>query len=307
MSSLKAAPVRTWHSRTERLTDFVSRWAFMSPAGLILLAMLAYPILYTFEISFSELDLSTFTATEWVGWDNYAEVLHDTRFWASLKVTGVYLLLSLPLQIVLGFGIAYLVNVEWAGRGVIRALFLIPMVVAPVVAGGVWRMMLDPLYGITNYVLGFVGLGPYDWLGDPWLAMLTVVIIDTWRWTPFVVLIGTAAIMALPRDIFEAAELDGANWWAKLWSITIPLLLPMIAATFIVRWLGAVKMFDIALAATNGGPGASTQVINLFIYEEAFRSLKFAESAAMAVIVLVGTMVLTAIFLRGSRMLEEMH
>ncbi|NVN87794.1 MAG: sugar ABC transporter permease [Rhodopseudomonas sp.] len=279
----------------------------MTPASVILLAMLAYPIIYTIEISFSELDLSTFTATNWVGWDNYAEVLQDERFWASLKVTGIYLGLALPLQMVLGFAIAYLVNVEWTGRGVIRALFLIPMVVAPVVAGGVWRMLLDPLYGLTNYALGFVGLGPYDWLGNPTLAMMTIVIIDTWRWTPFIVLIATAAILALPRDIFEAAEIDGANWWTTLWSITLPLLLPMIAATFVVRWLGAVKMFDIALASTNGGPGASTQVINLFIYEEAFHSLKFAESAAMAVLVLIATMVLTALFLRGSRMLEEMH
>lgn len=307
MAILRATQGSARHPRIERLADFASRWAFMTPASVILLAMLAYPIIYTIEISFSELDLSTFTATNWVGWDNYAEVLQDERFWASLKVTGIYLGLALPLQMVLGFAIAYLVNVEWTGRGVIRALFLIPMVVAPVVAGGVWRMLLDPLYGLTNYALGFVGLGPYDWLGNPTLAMMTIVIIDTWRWTPFIVLIATAAILALPRDIFEAAEIDGANWWTTLWSITLPLLLPMIAATFVVRWLGAVKMFDIALASTNGGPGASTQVINLFIYEEAFHSLKFAESAAMAVLVLIATMVLTALFLRGSRMLEEMH
>ena len=137
--------------------------------------------------------------------------------------------------------------------------------------------------------------------------MATVIIIDTWRWTPFVTLIATAALLSLPREIFEAAEIDGAGWWTKLWRITIPLLVPIIAAVFVVRWLGAVKMFDIALAATNGGPGRATNVINLFIYEEAFRSLKFAESAAMAVIVLVLTMALTALFLRGSRKLEDMY
>ncbi|WP_244610679.1 carbohydrate ABC transporter permease [Microvirga pakistanensis] len=307
MSNVKTEhrPARRFQSET--LLDLVSRWAFMVPAGLILVAMLAYPILYTLEISFALIDLSTFQVTEWVGWENYEFVLSDSRFWASLKVTAVYLALSLPLQMVLGFGIAYLINVEWKGRGFIRALFLIPMVVAPVVAGGVWRMMLDPLYGLTNYLLSFVGLGPYDWLGDSWLAMLTIVIIDTWRWTPFIVLIATASILSLSRDIFEAADIDGANWWTKLWSISIPLLLPMIVATFIVRWLGAVKMFDIALAATGGGPGAATQVINLYIYEEAFRSLHFAESAAMAMIVLVGTMMLTGVFLRGSRKLEDLY
>ena len=241
-----------------------------------------------------------------MGWDNYREVMSDYRFWESLRVTMIYLVIALPLQVVLGFAIAYLINVEWAGRGVIRALFIIPMVVAPVVAGGMWRMILDPLWGIMNYWLGFIGVGPMDWFGDPTLAMAAIIIIDTWRWTPFIVLIATAALLALPKDVFEAARIDGANWWSTLWSVAVPLLVPVIAATFVIRWLGAVKMFDIVLAATYGGPGKATNVINLFIYEEAFRSLRFAESAAMAVIVLVLTMVLTGLFLRASRKLEEL-
>ncbi len=279
----------------------------MAPAVVLLLLVLAYPIYYTVQISFAELDLGTFTATQWVGLDNYRTALEDERFWHSLKVTGVYLLLAMPLQMVLGFGIAFLINAEWKGRAVLRALFLVPMVVAPVIAGGVWRMLLDPLWGLVNYALGIVHLGPVDWLGDSTYAMLTVIIIDTWRWTPFVTLIATAALLALPHEVFEAARIDGANWWTIFWRITLPLLAPVIAATFIVRWLGAVKMFDIALAATNGGPGNATNVINLFIYEEAFRSLRFAESAAMAVIVLVLTMGLTAVFLMGSKRLEDAH
>ncbi len=292
---------RTW----TWLGDIASRWSFMAPAAVILGALLAYPIFYTLQISFSRFDLMTFSAVEWVGWENYAHVLDDYRFWESMKVTLVYLVLALPLQIVLGFGIAFLINAEWRGRSVVRALFIIPMVVAPVVAGGIFRMILDPLWGICNYLLGLVGIGPLDWFGNPDLAMASIVIIDTWRWTPFVVLIATAALLALPKDVFEAADIDGASWWTKLWSITLPLLTPIIAATFVVRWLGAVKMFDIALAATYGGPGGATNVINLFIYEEAFRSLRFAESAAMAVIVLVLTMVLTGLFLIGTRKLEE--
>lgn len=294
-------------SRRERLADIASRWMFMSPALVLLAAILVYPILYTIEISFSELDLASFGATEFVGWDNYLTVLEDDRFWHSLKVTGVYLAWAMPIQMVLGFGIAFLINAEWRGQPVLRALFLIPMVVAPVVAGGVWRMLLDPLWGLANYVLGIFGIAPLNWLADPTLAMVTLVMIDTWRWTPFVTLIATAALLSLPRDVFEAADIDGATWWTKLWSITIPLLLPIIAAVFVVRWLGAVKMFDIALAATNGGPGRATNVLNLFIYEEAFRSLKFAESAAMAVIILILTMILTAIFLRGAKALEDRY
>ncbi|MFZ2099721.1 MAG: sugar ABC transporter permease [Oricola sp.] len=292
--------------RRGRIGDLATRWSFMAPAILLLTLLLAYPIFYTIDISFSRFDIASFGAGEFVGWENYREVIDDYRFWDSLKVTLIYLVIALPLQVVLGFGIAFLINAEWRGRGAIRALFIIPMVVAPVVAGGMWRMILDPLWGIMNYWFGLVGIGPLDWFGDPHLAMASIIIIDTWRWTPFIVLIATAALLALPKDVFEAARIDGANWWSTLWSVAVPLLVPVIAATFVIRWLGAVKMFDIVLAATYGGPGKATNVVNLFIYEEAFRSLRFAESAAMAVIVLVLTMVLTGLFLRASRKLEEL-
>lgn len=279
----------------------------MLPTIILLIVVLAYPIWYTIEISFSSFDMMTFGAGEWIGWENYGYVVNDYRFWESIWVTLVYLAFALPIQIVLGFGIAYLINAEWGGRGLLRALFIIPMVVAPVVAGGIWRMLLDPIWGLVNWGFGLIGIGPFDWFGDPDLAMATIVIIDTWRWTPFIVLIATAALLALPRDVFEAAKIDGAGRWATLWSVALPLLAPIIAATFVIRWLSAVKMFDIVLASTMGGPGKATSVINLFIYEEAFRSLNFAESSAMAIIVLVLTMLLTGLFLLGSRKLENVH
>lgn len=291
--------------RWARLSDAAARWGFMVPALVLLGAVLAYPILYTIEISFSELDIGTFRPGEWVGWDNYTETLADDRFWNALKVTGIYLLFALPLQMVLGFAVAFLINARWRGGGVVRALFLVPMVVAPIVAGGIWRMILDPIWGISNYLLGLVGLGPLDWFGDPTLAMASIILIDTWRWTPFVTLIATAALLALPKDVFEAAAIDGANWWVQLRAISLPLLTPVIAAIFVVRWLGAVKMFDIVLASTVGGPGRATNVVNLFIYQEAFGAMRFAPSAAMSVIVLVLTMALTAVFLIGTRALEK--
>lgn len=287
------------------LIDLANRWTFILPAVILMAALLGYPIVYTLQISFSDLDLATFTPKEWVGWDHYVEAFQDANFRNSLVVTGVYLVFALPIQMLLGFGIAFLVNAEWRGRGLIRALFLVPLAVAPVVAGGVWKMLLDPLWGVTNWLLGLFGIPPVDWLGDPTMAMVTVVMIDTWRWTPFIILIASAALLTLPGDVLEAASVDGANWWHKLWHVSLPLLAPIIAATFVVRWLGAVKMFDIALVATRGGPGQATNVVNLYIYEQAFRSLRFGESAAMAVIVLVITMILMVVFLRGTRKLEE--
>lgn len=286
--------------------DLFERWSFMLPTIILLALLLAYPIAYTIEISFTRFDLMTFGPGDWIGWDNYREVMSDYRFWKAIRVSLIYLAFSMPIQIVLGFGIAYLINAEWRGRGVVRALFIIPMVIAPVIAGGIWKMILDPLWGLMNYAFGLVGLGPYDWLGDANLAMAAIIIIDTWRWTPFVVLIASAGLLALPRDVFEAARIDGAGWWSTLWSVALPLLVPVIASTFVVRWLGAVKMFDIVLAATNGGPGDATNVVNLFIYEEAFHSLRLAQSAAMSMVLLVLTMIVTGFFLWGSRKLEEL-
>lgn len=288
-----------------RVKDMAGRWVFMVPATLLLVAVLAYPLLYTLQISFSAFDLGTFAPSEWVGTDNYSRVLRDEAFHNSLAVTGIYLVLALPLQIILGFGIAFLLNAEWKGRGVIRALFLIPMVVAPVVSGGIWKIMLDPLWGIVNWFLGLFGVSAIDWFGSSGVAMISIVIIDTWRSVPFVVLIAAAAMLSLPKDVFEAASVDGANWWQTLKSITLPMLAPIIAATFVVRWLGAVKMFDVVLSTTNGGPGQDTNVVNLYIYRQAFQLLQFSTSSAMAMIVLVITMLLTFVFLWGSKKMED--
>ncbi|MGM7697882.1 carbohydrate ABC transporter permease [Microbacterium sp. A84] len=287
------------------LRDVASRWTFMVPAIVLLVAVLAYPLLYTLQISFSDFDLATFAPSGWAGADNYEDALGDENFLNSLVVTGVYLVLALPLQIVLGFGIAFLLNAEWRGRGAVRALFLIPMVVAPVVSGGIWKIMLDPLWGVVTWFLGLFGVQPIDWFGDAGMAMISIVIIDTWRSVPFVVLIAAAAMLSLPKDVFEAASVDGANWWQTLKSISLPMLAPIIAATFVVRWLGAVKMFDVVVATTNGGPGQATNVVNLYIYRQAFQLLEFSTSSAMAIIVLVITMVLTFVFLWGSKKMED--
>ncbi|MEV4837181.1 sugar ABC transporter permease [Nonomuraea sp. NPDC049486] len=291
--------------RRVRLGEPGTAWLFLAPALILLAGMLLYPIFYTLWVSLSDFDLATFQPAGWVGWRNYEAVLNDPGFLESLRVTAVYLVIALPLQMVLGFAIAFLLNVAWRGRGVLRALFLIPMVVAPVVAGGVWRMLLDPLWGVVNYALGLVGIGPVEWIGDPTLAMASLIIIDTWRWTPFVVLIAAAGIMALPGDVYEAAKSDGAGRWATLRHITLPLLVPVMAAAFVVRWLGAVKMFDIALAATKGGPGNATNVVNLYIYEKGFRSLEFGTASSMATIVLVLTMIITYVLFNVTRRLEN--
>lgn len=292
--------------RRQTLPGILSRWSFVLPAVIVLVAVLVYPVAYTIQVSFSSFNLFTFSPDKWIGFDNYRTVLVSDAFWNSMKVTGLFLLGALPLQMLLGFGVAYVVNASWRGRGLIRALLLIPLAISPIVGGAVWKMLLDPLWGAFNAYLGFFGIPALDWLGDPNLALISVIMVDTWRWTPFIILIATAGIMALPADVFEAARVDGANWWHQLRYVALPLLAPVITAAFIIRWLDAVKIFDIVLGTTRGGPGSATNVINLYIYEKAFRSLEFGEASAMSIIVLVISILITLLILRLTRRSESM-
>jgi len=283
----------------------IEPYLFLVPTLLIMVGLLLYPLMYTVQTSVSEFDLMTFSPGNFVGLLHYQRVLSDGNFWASMRVTAVYLMLALPLQIVLGVGLAFLISIEWPGARIVRALFVIPMVVTPVVAGSIWKMLLDPLWGYINYLLSGLGVQPIEWLANPTLALISVIVIDTWRWTPFVILIVLAGIMSLDHEPLEAAKVDGATWYQSFTFVTLPMLRPVILSAFVVRWLGAIKMFDIIYAATRGGPGSSTRVINLYIYEDAFRGLNFDQASATSIIVVIGASALTFLFVRLTARLER--
>lgn len=280
-------------------------YLFVVPTVLIMVGLLIYPLIYTLQTSVSEFDLMTFTPGEYVGTLHYQRVLQDSNFWVSMRVTAVYLLIALPVQIVLGVALAFLLSIQWRGVRIVRALFIIPMVVTPVVAGSIWKMLLDPLWGYINYLLIQFGIPPVEWLSDPNLALISVTIIDTWRWTPFVILIVLAGIMSLDHEPLEAAKVDGASWYQSFAYVTLPMLRPVILSAFVVRWLGAIKMFDIIYAATRGGPGSATRVINLHIYEDAFRSLNFDQASAMSILLVIGASAMTFFFVRLTARLEK--
>lgn len=280
-------------------------YLFVVPTILILVALLIYPLLYTLQTSFSNFDTIKFIPEGFVGFQNYERVLRDANFWMSLRVTAVYLLAALPLQVILGVAIAFLVSVKWPGSRIVRALLIIPMVITPVVAGSVWKMLLDPLWGYFNYLITQLGFEPVAWLAHPDLAIVSIIVIDTWRWTPFIILIALAGIVSLDTEPLEAAKVDGATWWQRLVYVVLPMLRPVILSAFVVRWLGAIKMFDIIYAATRGGPSNSTEVINLYIYDSAFRSLAFDQASAMSILIVIGAFVLTFVFIRISVRLER--
>ena len=288
-----------------RLLNRSEPYLFVAPTALILVAVLIYPVFYTVEISLSRFQMATFGPGDFVGLQHYRSTLADPNFWTSVRVTLVYLAAALPIQMVLGFALGYLLSIDWLGKSVVRALFIVPMVVAPIVAGSVWKMLLDPLWGTFSYYVGLFGVPAVNWFGTGELAMFSIVLIDTWRWTPFVILMSLAGILGLPAEPFEAAEIDGAGPWQRLVHIAIPLLMPVILATLIVRWLNAIKMFDIIYATTKGGPSNATEVVNLYVYDVAFKLLAFDKAAAMSTILVVVSLIVTVVYVRVSAATER--
>lgn len=263
------------------------------PTALILLLLLIYPIFYTLKNSLSEFSNITFTSGQFVGFRNYLDVLSDNYFWGSIFKTIIFLAGAMPLQIFFGVLFAFILSVEWPGVKIIRALLIVPMIATPVVAGSIWKMILDPLWGYLNYLISIFGGDPIMWLSTPRLAMLSIIVIDSWRWTPFIVLIVLAGIVSLDQEPMQAAKVDGANWLQTILHIKLPMLKTVIFSAFVVRWMGAVKIFDIIFITTRGGPGNATDVINLNIYETAFKSFLFDKAAAQSIILIVMVLSLT--------------
>lgn len=285
--------------------DIFQKYFFLVPALLLLVGLMVYPLFYAIQTSFSTFNTTTFQPGNFVGFKNYIRVLNDPHFWTSLKVTALYMVIAIPVQLIIGIMIAYIISVDWPGSKIVRALFLIPMVITPVVVGSTWKMLLDPLWGQYNQIIVALGGSPIHWLGNPKLALLSIIMIDTWRETPFVILIVQAGIASMDQEPLEAAKVDGANLFQRIMLVEIPMMRDVILSALIIRWLIAIKMFDIIFTTTRGGPGNTTEVTNMFIYDSAFRTLSFEKSSAMSILIVIVAMTFTIIILRASNRRAE--
>jgi multiple sugar transport system permease protein len=292
-------------NRLWRLRSSTEKYLFVLPAIVALFLLLIYPLLYTVQMSVSGFDKTTFLPAEFVGLKNFKWVLKNDGFLGSFRTTAVYLLTALPLQMVVGTALAFLLAADWRGSKIVRGLLVLPMVVTPVVAGSVWKQLLDPLWGLVNYIWTTLGGEAINFLADPVLALASIIVIDSWRATPFVVLMVSAGIAGLDREPLEAAKVDGATRWQALVHVTLPMLRPVILSAFVVRWLGAIKLFDIVFTATGGGPGTATEVLNYYVYTYAFQLLNFEKSAAMAVIAVAVAVSITLVLIRISLLKED--
>ena len=261
------------------------------PAFLVLVLATTFPLVYLVWNSFLRLDLTMPWVSGFAGGDNYARMLADARFWHSLQLTAIYTGTTVVLQVLVGLGLALLVMQIPKGQGVLRVAAILPIVLAPVVVGLFWRtLVLAPDFGVADFVTRSLGLGSHNWLGDPQLALASVIAIHTWQWTPFAFLVILASLSALPPDIYEAARIDRASAWQRFRHITLPLIRPAIVVVVILRMMTALSAFAAIFAATGGGPGTATEILNLYAYRASFAELNIGYGSALAVVLLALTM-----------------
>jgi multiple sugar transport system permease protein len=270
---------------TTRTGDVLVRVVFPAPALLAILALLVFPTAYNAYISLFNWYISR--PAEWVGLGNYAEmVFRDERFWGALGRTAYLTLLTVPPELVLGTALAVLFRQRIPGSGLLRVLFMLPMVATPVAMALVWSMLLTPTGGLVNHLLEQVGVPPSLWATHPDTVMPSLALVDIWQWTPMVTLIVLAGLESMPREPFEAAVIDGASAWQAFRSITLPFLRPALAVAAMFRTIDGLKNFDVIYVITQGGPGTSSETLNVYIYQTGFNYLHLGYSSALIMVLL---------------------
>jgi multiple sugar transport system permease protein len=276
--------------RTRSFLDRNVQWIFPLPALLFVLAMMAFPILYTAWTSLTGWSLSAGTPPDFIGARNYVALAGDGRLGLAVVRTVMFTLLALALELVLGVAIALLLDRDYPGRRVVNAVMLLPMMATPVAIAMVWLFMYEPSAGIVNFVLRELRLPTPLWIAGPDSVIPALALVDIWQWTPMIILISLAGLAGLPADAYEAAKVDGASPAQTLWRITLPMLMPTVSVAALLRLIDALKTFDIIYAMTGGGPGFASETLNIYAYQQAFSYFSFGY--ASAVLVLFFTVVL---------------
>ena len=275
----------------------------MAPAAVIMAIALIYPLGYMVYGSFRDWDPSQSLAdSEFTGFKNYINLFYDPAFHESLTVTLIFASSVVIAELVIGVGLALLLDRNIRGMSVLRTLFILPMMIAPVVVGLMWRYMYHPTVGTFNRTLKSMGFEGVDWLGQN--ALLSVIIADIWQWTPFIFILSLAALQSLPRSALEAARIDGATDWQQIWHIKLPLMMPVLIVTALLRLIDAFKVLEVILVMTEGGPGLSTEIIALRISRTATEFRELGTAAAMSNYLLILLMLLTLAMFAFNRLQE---
>jgi multiple sugar transport system permease protein len=260
---------------------------FIWPTMLILITYAIFPLFWSLYLSFTRYSVTVAKAPVWIGTKNYVSVLSDKLYWGSFKTTAGFTLGAVLLEFLLGFTLAYILSRRFRGSGVLTTLFLLPMMLAPVVVGLFWKFMYNGSWGIIPYMLSVVGISDPGFLTSPKTALFSIILVDTWMWTPFMMLFSLAGLTAVPQYLYEAAEIDRASEWFKLRHITLPLVWPLLLIALIFRMVEAFKIFDLPYIITGGGPGRITETISISLYKLAFSAFDTGKGSAFGYIILV--------------------
>jgi multiple sugar transport system permease protein len=281
---------------------------FLLPALLIVFAVLIFPILFSFVVSLFDWPLSAGGgARKFIGAGNYVDLVQDEEFWNSLRLQLGFIFVAIPIEILLGLGAALLLNREFQGGRVIRALILLPVFFLPIVSGMTWRFMLQPRYGALNNFLLALGAPEVTWLGHPQYAYAAVIVQDIWRMWPFVFMLLYAGLAGIPTDILEAAEIDGAGFWKRLTRVVLPLLYPTMLTALLLRIIDALRIFSEVYVMTEGGPGMATTLFSLYTHRQAFGYMKVGMSSAMAIFLLLVSITFAVTLVRKNMSLEKLE
>ena len=294
-------------NRRRHLSDRAILNLFIWPTLILLIAMNIFPLFYSLYLSFTDYSAIAREIPIWIGFDNFSKILNDEQLWQYFATTGRYVLLSVGLQTIFGFGMAMLVREKFRGSGLLTTLILVPMMLSPVVVGLFWKLMYNPTFGYVNYLLGFTNpVAAPDFLASSWaresvpgLALMAVVLVDAWMWTPFVMLLVLSGLKAIPDYLYEAAAIDRASSWFQFWRITLPQVAPLLLIAVLFRTIEAIKSFDLVMGMTGGGPGGQTELIAINLYRQAFQGqFRTGPASALAYIILIIIIAISNLYIR---------
>ncbi|MCZ8182201.1 MAG: sugar ABC transporter permease [Beijerinckiaceae bacterium] len=279
---------------------------FLAPAAAVALVGLVYPMLRSVWLSFHEWSIGTPPeSARFVGLENYRWLVADDAFWVSVGVTLAFALAVVVLEVVLGVALALVLDRDLRGTSLFRTIFILPMMIAPIVVGLIWRFLYNEQFGPLSQALKALGLPGVPWLSSPDMALLSVIIADVWQWTPFIFILALAALQGLPASAIEAARIDGATRWQTTWYIKLPLIAPVIAVAALLRLIDAFKVLEVIYILTEGGPGLSTEILSLHIYKTAFVSQQLGRASALSNLLLLIVLVLTLLLVLARSLRES--
>lgn len=291
------------------MSDRAIAWIFVAPTIFLLLAINIFPLIWTIQLSFTNYKANRIgREVKNIGLRNYERILSDSDIWLNMQATAHFLFWTIFFQVLIGFALAYLINKNFRGSPFWTTVIVFPMMLSPAVVGNFWKFLYQPQIGLFNYIIGFfTGKDPssFQMLGQVNLAPWSIVIVDTWMWTPFVMLICLAGLRSIPDYIYEAAEIDRASKWRQFWTITVPMVLPFLMLAVLFRGIENFKMFDLVVQLTGGGPGSTTELTSINLKREAFEKWRTGYASAYAIILFVTVFGLASIYVKALNKVKE--